>query len=184
MKRYPVRPRSFNNHARLRKEKHKLRWTILGVFLLLLLTIGATSYCVMFNVGPMNELACYYKSVHNPTYAEMTVFIRSDTTNQNAYSDTYKCGSFSSDVILNAKKQGIEAGYVTILGKPDNHAIVAFRTTDKGLWFLEPQSDAIFTEAKMDEMANNHHYYITKDNGSIDLQMSSYGINWFFGLRT
>jgi hypothetical protein len=138
----------------------------------------------MFNVGPMNELACFYKGVHNPTYSEMTTFIKIDTTNNNKYTDDYMCGSFSYDVIMHAKEQGMQAGYVTIWGKPDNHAIVVFKTSDKGTWFLEPQSDAIFTEAKMNEMLNNHHYYVAKDGGSIDLQMNSYSINWFFGLRT
>lgn len=184
MKRYPVRPRSFNNAVRLKNEKRRRRRTLLGVIFLLLLTIGATSYCVMFNVGPMNELACFYKGVHNPSYAEMNVFIKSDETNNNEYTDAYKCGSFSYDVIMHAKAQGIQAGYVTIWGKPDNHAIVVFKTSDNGIWFMEPQSDAIFTEAKMNEMLFNHHYYVAKNGGSIDLQMSSYSINWFFGLRT
>lgn len=181
-KTYPVqihrtRPVIIHHHKK-KSNKHFYLLTIL----LSMAIISSNAYCIINNIGPMNEMACFYKQTHNPTYAEMVKFINLDTTETNKYTDEYVCHDFSMDVIKNAKSKGIEAGYVTMLGEPNNHAIVVFRTTDKGLYYLEPQSDIIFAQSQMDFMVNQNRYKLKDDKGGMDIEISSYSINWFSGL--
>jgi hypothetical protein len=82
-------------------------------------------------------------NIRNPTYAEMQVFINSDTTNLKAYSESYTCFNFVNDVKTNAFNSGYKAGMVYIEFADGAHAIVCFDTTDRGLMFVEPQTDDI-----------------------------------------
>jgi hypothetical protein len=163
-------------------KKKSNRVFYLLLFLISIAVIITNTYCMIYNIGPMNEMACFYKQTHNPTYKEMLDFINMDTTETNQYSINYVCHNFSMDVIKNAKSKGMEAGYVTILAEPTNHAIVAFKTTDKGVYYLEPQSDIIFAQSQMDFMINQHRYKLNDDKGGMDMEMFSYSINWFSGL--
>ena len=81
----------------------------------------------------------------DPTYASMQAFIVSDKTDQNTYNvTTYNCENFSADVIANAIKQNIRCAYVAIdFPGTTGHAIVAFNTTDRGMVYIEPQTDEI-----------------------------------------
>lgn len=102
------------------------------------------------------------KSIKDPTYEKMMSFILQDQTNYNTYSFTdYVCEDFSNDVVANAKEQKIRAGIV-YLDEPVGygHAIVCFDTTDRGLYFLEPQLDIVFNEQRMDSMISNGVYDI------------------------
>jgi hypothetical protein len=58
------------------------------------------------------------------------------------------CVDFSTRVNNNAKEKGIMCYMVLINaedinGNPSHHVIVAFPTTDRGLVFVEPQSDKV-----------------------------------------
>ena len=181
-KTYPVQIIHTRPVIKQHRRKSNKRFYAL-VILIFIATVFTMSYCMLNNVGPMNEMACFYKGSHNPTYKEMVDFINSDTTESNAYTTDYKCYNFSMDVINNAKRKGLEAGYVTIIGKPENHAIVVFRTTDKGMYYLEPQADLIFTQLQMDFMLSQQQYKLNDGKGGgINIEMSSYSINWFSGL--
>lgn len=94
----------------------------------------------------------YSYTVHDPTYTEMKKFLEEDKADQNEYIlDEYMCHHFSKDLVREAAKKGIRAGYVRLdfpeqlCFKEKNyysgHAIVCFNTTDKGLIFIEPQFD-------------------------------------------
>ncbi len=81
--------------------------------------------------------------LQDPTYEMVMAFLAEDDTSANPYDvHAYNCTDFSADVKANAAKQGIRCAYVNIYF-PDGrgHAIVAFDTTDKGLIFIEPQTD-------------------------------------------
>ena len=81
----------------------------------------------------------------DPTYAAMQTFLTSDKTDQNTYNaTTYNCVNFSADVIANAAKLNIRCAYISIdFPGTTGHAIVAFNTTDKGMVYIEPQTDEI-----------------------------------------
>lgn len=88
-------------------------------------------------------------NIKDPTYQQMLTFIKSDTTDQNTYVDgSYVCHDFTSDVKINAFNAGYRCYYVSIeMGRfmPTGvgHALVAFNTTDRGIIYIEPQSDRI-----------------------------------------
>lgn len=78
----------------------------------------------------------------NPTYAEMLDFIRRDKTNENEYAENvYTCWDFTADVCRNADTENIRIALVYLLFAEGAHTIVAFDTIDRGLVFIEPQSD-------------------------------------------
>ncbi len=126
----------------------------------------------------------------NPSYNDIKEFVERDQTDKHEYiPGIYVCHNFAVDVIKNADKENIHAGYVTLYyNSTPIHAIVAFKTSDKGLIFLEPQCDVLFTEEKMEQMVNNGKYdiNITYTDGYIeykeyfDFEFSYYEINWDF----
>ncbi|MFC1953852.1 hypothetical protein ACFLWR_06990 [Chloroflexota bacterium] len=79
---------------------------------------------------------------HNPTYKELNEFLDADETDTNLYvRGEYVCFDYSAELNNNADTAGIRAAYVRIRSEDWGHALVAFNTTDKGLIFIEPQSD-------------------------------------------
>jgi hypothetical protein len=87
--------------------------------------------------------AGYGYVLKDPTYRELKSFIAADRTDENEYIvDSYVCEDFSADVKVHAMQQKIRCAYVSIRFIGDKaHAIVAFNTTDKGIVYIEPQSD-------------------------------------------
>lgn len=80
--------------------------------------------------------------LHNPTFDELIEFLQSDTTDENFYEvGSYVCFDFAAELNNNADAAGIRAAYVRIRAQEWAHALVAFDTVDKGLVFIEPQSD-------------------------------------------
>lgn len=80
--------------------------------------------------------------LRNPTYTELKEFLASDPTDSNPYiSGEYVCFEFATEVNNNAEANGIRAAYVRLRFEEWAHAVVAFETVDRGLVFIEPQSD-------------------------------------------
>ena len=80
--------------------------------------------------------------LRNPTYQEMKEFLASDTTDSIIFvDDEYVCTDYSAEVKNNATAQGIRCAFIYISYPEAAHSIVAFETQDKGLKFIEPQSD-------------------------------------------
>ena len=80
--------------------------------------------------------------LRNPTYQELTEFLAADKADLNTFiSGEYVCFDFAAELNNNAEANGIRAAYVRIRSKEWAHAVVAFETVDKGLVFIEPQSD-------------------------------------------
>jgi hypothetical protein len=78
----------------------------------------------------------------DPTYLQMKNFLSGDKTDQKTYdASIYNCQNFSADVITNAAKLKIRCAFVSIDERSSGHAIIAFNTTDKGIIYIEPQSD-------------------------------------------
>lgn len=80
--------------------------------------------------------------LRNPTISQLREFLAGDKTDFNSYTKgEYVSFNFAADLNNNAEANGIRAAYVRIHSREWEHAIVAFETTDKGLIFIEPQSD-------------------------------------------
>ena len=85
--------------------------------------------------------------LRDPTYDEAIVFINSDTTDQNEWTPTYVCYDFTADFNYNALQAGYRCGFVYIEFDDGAHAITCFNTTDRGLIYIEPQTDEIVSIA-------------------------------------
>ena len=124
--------------------------------------------------------------LEDPTFDEMCKFVEDDKTNSNYYIPyNYVCEDFAKNTIKNAKAQGIKVGYVemeTLDGS--GHAIVAFNTTDRGLYFLEPQLDVIFSDEEMNKMIEERCYFVSRDYGFyheyFDFVPTGYVIDWSY----
>lgn len=78
------------------------------------------------------------------TWMELVSFIEADHTNWNNYDpDNYVCLDFAIDLVENAGKQNIKAWVVGVYFYDDDigHAFTGFETTDRGMVFIEPQTD-------------------------------------------
>ena len=79
----------------------------------------------------------------NPTFEELRNFILKDTTSRKQFVlNQYECRHFATEVDNNAEAAGLRCGFALICYERGQHAVVAFDTTDRGLIFIEPQTDA------------------------------------------
>ena len=97
------------------------------------------------------ELGGDYRSIElinntnarNPSWEELMIFVRSDTTDSRPFVETfywsYVCTDYARDVHNNAEEAGIRAAWVGIDFEEGElgHALNAFHTTDKGLVFVD-----------------------------------------------
>ena len=96
----------------------------------------------------------YGYALNDPTYAAMQSFLASDTTDQHPYiAGTYVCWNYAADVIADAEKQHIRCAFVYVEFADSAHAVVAFNTTDKGVVYIEPQTDEVV------QLKVGAHYY-------------------------
>lgn len=80
----------------------------------------------------------------NPTFEEAKDFIIKDPTNKNRWiEDVHECRHFATDVCNNARDAGLNCAFVLLCYDHGQHAVVAFNTTNKGLVYIEPQTDAV-----------------------------------------
>ena len=78
----------------------------------------------------------------NPTFRELRDFIIKDPTSRNDFVlNQYECRHFATDVDNNAEADGLRCGFVLLCFERGQHAVVAFDTTDRGLVYIEPQTD-------------------------------------------
>jgi len=79
----------------------------------------------------------------NPTFQELKEFILKDTTSRNRFVlNTYECRHFATEVDNSAEAAGLRCGFVLLCFERGQHAVVAFETTDRGVIYIEPQTDA------------------------------------------
>jgi hypothetical protein len=87
-------------------------------------------------------------TLRTPTYQQMIDFLARDTTSDNPYvSGSYECRHFTTEVDNNAKAAGWQCGFVLICYAQGQHAVVAFNTSDRGIIFVEPQTDDVINVA-------------------------------------
>jgi hypothetical protein len=83
----------------------------------------------------------------NPTWSQLVAFLENDPTDKQTYSSTFVCADFAEMLHNNAEKAGLRCAFVVPqLPGPSNldmgimaegHALNAFRTTDRGLVFID-----------------------------------------------
>ncbi len=79
----------------------------------------------------------------NPTFYEVRDFILGDPTSRNKFVlNQYECRHFATDVNNNAEAEGLRCALVLLCFERGQHAVIAFDTTDRGLVYIEPQTDA------------------------------------------
>jgi hypothetical protein len=79
----------------------------------------------------------------NPTFQELRDFILKDPTSRKQFVlNQYECRHFATEVDNNAEAAGLRCGFVLLCYDQGQHAVIAFDTTDRGLIFIEPQTDA------------------------------------------
>ena len=83
--------------------------------------------------------------IRDPTYSEALDFVAQDQTDKTEYkTDEYTCNDFTAALKTNALNRGLKSFFVYIeFYGPYAHAIIAFNTTDRGMIFIEPQSDDV-----------------------------------------
>jgi hypothetical protein len=161
------------------KKYLKLATAALSIFIFITV---ALAFCFIYDYGPINEISCFYFGVENPTYTEMKSFVKGDITRYNEYTSEYRCGHFSRDMISNARQEGMQAGYVVIIGDETDHAIVAFKTKDMGIYFVEPQTNYIFHETEMEYYLRSGTYSIRNKIGTFNMLIDEYRILWMFNI--
>lgn len=83
-------------------------------------------------------------TLRNPTYEEMKDFLAKDPTSEKPYvAGVFECRHFATEVDNNAEAAGWECAFVLVCYAQGQHAVVAFNTVDKGLVFVEPQTDDV-----------------------------------------
>ena len=79
----------------------------------------------------------------NPTFEEVRDFIIKDNTSRNEFLlNQYECRHFATEVNNSAETAGFRCGFVLLCYARGQHAVIAFDTTDRGLIYIEPQTDA------------------------------------------
>jgi len=92
--------------------------------------------------GSSGEITATRVELRNPTYNELKEFLAQDNTESKSFiKGEYVCFDFAAELNNNAEASGIRAAYVRIHAEQWGHAVVAFETVDRGLIFIEPQSD-------------------------------------------
>lgn len=136
-----------------------------------LIGIGICFACFCFQEDLSLCVSSFIESeLRNPTYDEMIQFINEDKTNFNEYiTNSYVCDNFAKDLINNAKSKGYRAGFVTEFTY--SHAVVCF-DTEQGLYFVEPQTDEVWTQNQYEGYRDNFPFE-SKEVGT------NYNINWF-----
>jgi len=86
--------------------------------------------------------AGYAYAYRDPSHQELETFLLADTTDANTYLlGSYVCEDFSFDVKTHAMQQKFRCAFVYLVFVGENHAIIAFNTTDRGIVYIEPQTD-------------------------------------------
>lgn len=81
--------------------------------------------------------------LRNPSFQEVRDFILRDPTSRNSFVlYEYECRHFTTTVNNNAEAEGLRCGFVLLCFDQGQHSVIAFETTDRGLVYIEPQTDA------------------------------------------
>jgi len=80
-----------------------------------------------------------YNNTTDPTYAEVLAFIKADKTDEEVYDlESYICSDYAETVHNNAEKAGHKCAWIGVdFTGEGEHALNAFKTTDRGMIFID-----------------------------------------------
>ena len=122
------------------------------------------------------------KGLLKPTYKQLKSFVLRDDTDLLEWEEDFDCTEFSNRFIDNFAKEGFFACTteldLIIDGEEAGHIIVAVYTKDKGLYYVEPQSDSVFPADKL-QVGKNYcsivdwdcNWEITKISSCFELKL-------------
>ncbi len=125
---------------------------VIGITLLFVLSIGGiavyeymfvpvwTEHLPLLNAMGQDVTIIDYRNATNTTYANLTIFLENDHTEDSLYVDpNYTCSDFAIALHDSAEAHGIKCGIVNVQfeGKSIGHAFNVFPTSDKGLVFID-----------------------------------------------
>jgi cell division protein FtsB len=88
------------------------------------------------------QLAAAPRPLRVATSQEVIAFLEKDQTDKNTYSFPDYCSPhYARDLGENAQREGLKAGVAFLLLKGGTCCITVFDTSDKGLFFVDPQMD-------------------------------------------
>jgi len=110
--------------------------------------------------GDYEGWGCFVK---DPTYDEVKSFVRKDTTDRLRFARAH---DFSATFKNNAYESGYRCFYVWIYFRDGTHAIVGFNTTDRGIVYVDPQTDEFVKNLRVgvdfDDLISD--YYLAGDS--------------------
>ncbi|MEM2618825.1 MAG: hypothetical protein QXR87_04440 [Candidatus Hadarchaeales archaeon] len=110
----------------------------------------------------------------DPTYSEMLDFLGRDRTDDKPYiQGVYVCYHFAAEVGRNADREGLRSAFVIVRFPDVTHALVAFNTTDRGLIFIEPQTDEEM-KVEVGKPYWPRHKYLPPDYNDTVLEINIY----------
>jgi hypothetical protein len=120
--------------------------------------------------------------------SQVETFMLADTTSQLPYTDTYKCGDFANDVVVNATAKGIEAKVIVVLWDDSytTHAIVVFPTAEGDIYVDATSGDWWVNFGLGDSEYNSYLMTDSTQFGFKDKTVAMYGIkdngytNWLY----
>jgi len=138
------------------------------------LILAIMMFWVAIGLSDSNDLGV--NGICDPTYQEVMEFIAEDQTNDLLYSEACQCVNFAQLVNNNAEEEGIHCGTVFIKFVGDcGHTVVCFNTTDCGVIFVEPQTDAVLEAI---EVGKDYHDCNGALFADIDQTISEIVIYW------
>ncbi len=108
----------------------------------------------------------------DPTWQELKEFLLIDPTDDEVYSlELFNCVSFAEMLHNNAEAAGIKAAFVAVqfTGSDIGHTLNAFRTTDKGLVYVDNTTNEQLQQIKSEEWDKIAYLATGKEYGSISL---------------
>ena len=116
------------------------------------MTFRLTSLVSLFVIVAAINMSVYFTSrfvpivLHRPSYNEVVEFLRQDDTDEHPYTENYTCWAFSATFVQRALDRGLQVGLVYVkFIVYSAHACNCFNTTDRGILYIEPQSDSFVT---------------------------------------
>lgn len=105
------------------------------------------------------------------SFDELVRFLHRDNTEQYVYDSNFTCAHFTDMLIKRAAEQGIFACrlYIEFENIDIAHSAVAFKTKDKGIVYVEPQTDAIIFK-----LHEGDNYYRLAEMGNEEYIVKSY----------
>ena len=89
------------------------------------------------------------KGLINPTYEQLWDFVITDKTNNLKWEENFDCTEFSNHFIKNFAKEGFYSCTTELTFDDDTGHIIVAVNTNKGVYFVEPQTDYIIKDDEL-----------------------------------